>query len=38
MYNPPGIQSLAPRQFFAESVKGLIESLLAVLAWRAERL
>jgi len=31
MYNPPGIQALAPRQFIAEFVKDLIESLLAVL-------
>jgi len=30
MYNPPGMQALAPRQFIAEFVKELIESLLAV--------
>lgn len=30
MYNPPGIQALATRQFIAEFVKELIESLLAV--------
>ena len=38
MYNPPGIQALAPRQFIAEFVKELIESLLAVLLLAQTRL
>jgi hypothetical protein len=38
MYNPPGMQALAPRQFIAEFVKELIESLLAVLLLAQTRL
>jgi hypothetical protein len=38
MYNPPGMQALAPRQFIAEFVTELIESLLAVLLLAQTRL
>jgi hypothetical protein len=38
MYNPPGPQALAPRQFIAEFVTELIESLLAVLLLAQTRL
>ncbi|MGO4884994.1 MAG: hypothetical protein ACLP59_29870 [Bryobacteraceae bacterium] len=38
MYNPPGAQALAPRQFIAEFVKELIESLLAVFLLARTRL
>jgi hypothetical protein len=38
MYNPPGMQALAPRQFIAEFVKELIESLLAVMLLAQTRL
>jgi hypothetical protein len=38
MYNPPGMQALASRQFIAEFVKELIESLLAVMLLAQTRL
>lgn len=38
MYNPPGGQALAPRQFIAEFVKELIEALLAALLLAQARL
>jgi len=38
MYNPPGMQALAPRQFIAEFVKELIEALLAVILLAQTRL
>ncbi len=38
MYNPPGMQALAPRQFIAEFVKELIEALLAAILLAQTRL
>jgi len=38
MYNPPGVQALAPRQFIAEFVKELIEALLVVVLLAQTRL
>ena len=38
MYNPPGGQALAPRQFIAEFVKELIEALLAAMLLAQTRL
>ncbi len=38
MYNPPGMQVLAPRQFIAEFLKEFIESLLAVFLLAQTRL
>jgi hypothetical protein len=38
MYNPPGMQALAPRQFIAEFVKELIEALLAAMLLAQTRL
>lgn len=38
MYNPPGMQVLAPRQFIAEFVKELIEALLVVVLLAQARL
>lgn len=38
MYNPPGMQALAPRQFVAEFLKELIEALLAAALLAATRL
>jgi len=38
MYNPPGMQALAPRQFIAEFVKELIEALLVVVLLAQTRL
>lgn len=38
MYNPPGMQALAPRMFIAEFVKELLESLLAVILLAQARL
>lgn len=38
MYNPPGMQALAPRQFIAEFLKELIEALLAAVLLARARL
>lgn len=38
MYNPPGMQALAPRQFITEFVKEWIEALLAVMLLAQTRL